>query len=131
MRRVYSSNYRLVDVRIYTPPPKNIISFFSTYCVFVKDTPLGDCLRVKQPVQHQWIVRMLILPRNRLKYHTYKYANKKGVDQTERIYRLVYAFVVYIHQSQGFHRRGIYTINLIIVINSKRLSNVIKRLGIT
>ena len=36
-----------------------------------------------------------------------------------------------IHQSKGFPRRGIHIINLIIVINSKRLSNVINRLGIT
>ena len=63
---------------------------------------------MRQPVQHQWLVRMSILPRNRLKYHTYKYANKKCVDQTERIYRLVCAFVVYLHQSQGFPRRGIH-----------------------
>ena len=86
---------------------------------------------MKQPVQHQLVVRMLIFAKKQNKYHTYKYANKKGVDQTERIYRLVCAFAVYKHQSQGFPRRGIYVISLIIVINSKRLSNVMKRLGIT
>ena len=50
---------------------------------------------MKQPVQHQWLVRMLLFAKIQI-YISYLHISKlKGVYQT-----------VWIHQSQGFPRKA-------------------------
>ena len=54
-----------------------LLIFFSSHMFFCeKDTSQGDCFRVRQPVQHQRLVRMLKFTKKQTKI-SYKFANKK------------------------------------------------------